>query len=213
MSAAESSGAADEARHEPIFRLIEYAVAERAFIGGTLDALARANDPLLARIQVERTTRVPRTQITTDSGEVVEQQPVEIRTKLTQTPQDIIDGKLDDLLASLDQAAEEYAEQFGKHFYEQLSHITEATGNVVDASGRPFFDSLYEMYEKIDLQFDEEGRIAQELHLNPADVEKWQKGWEEMTPEQHAKLAALVERKRQEFNARRRNRRLPRRGN
>ena len=156
---------------------------------------------------------MPRTQITTDSGEVVEQQPVEIRTKLTQSPQDIIDGEFGDLLISLDQAAEEYSEQFGKHFYEQLSQITEATGNVVNAAGRPFFDSLYEMYEKIDLQFDEEGRIAQELHLNPADVEKWKKGWAELTPEQHAKLAALVDRKRQESIARRRHRRLPRRGN
>jgi hypothetical protein len=214
MSATEPpSEAAEAERHDPIFRLIEYAVAERRFIGGTLDALARARNPLLARLQVERTSRMPRTQITADSGEVVEQEPVQIRTKLTQSPQDIIDGNLEDLLVSLDQAANEYSEQFGKHFYEQLSRITEATGNVVNAAGRPFFDSLYEMYEKIDLQFDEEGRIAQELHLNPADVEKWQKGWAEMTPEQHAKLAALVERKRQEFNARRRNRRLPRRGN
>jgi hypothetical protein len=210
MSAA---GTAEEARREPIFRLMEYAVAERVFIGGTLDALARAKDPLLARIKVERTTKVPRTQITTDSGEVIEQEPVQIRTKLTQAPQDIIDGKLDDLLVSLDQAAEEYSEQFGRYFYEQLSRVTEATGNVVDASGRPFFDSLYEMYDKIDLQFDEGGRIAQELHLNPADAEKWQKGLDEMTPDQQAKLAALVERKRQEFNARRRDRRLSRRGN
>jgi hypothetical protein len=69
------------------------------------------------------------------------------------------------------------------------------------------------MFEKIDLQFDQEGRIAQQLHLNPVDYEKWKKGWEEMTPEQHAKLDALIERKRQEFNARRRNRRLPRRRN
>jgi hypothetical protein len=198
---------------DPIFNLIEYAVAERRFIGGTLDALARARDPLLARIPIERTTRVPRTQITTDSGEVVEQEPVQIRTKLTQSPQDIINGELDDLLVSLNGAAEEYSEQVGKHFYEQLSRITEATGNVVAAAGRPFFDSVYEMYEKIDLQFDEEGRITQELHLNPADVETWQKRWAELTPEQHAKLEALVERKRQEFNARRRNRRLPRRCN
>jgi hypothetical protein len=69
------------------------------------------------------------------------------------------------------------------------------------------------MYDKIDLRFDEEGRIAQELHLNPADAEKWQKGLEEMTPDQQARLAALVERKRQEFNARRRDRRLSRRSN
>lgn len=206
------SDAARVAAPEPIFRLIEYAVAERRFIGGTLDALARARDPLLARIRVERTSRMPRTQITVDSGEVVEQEPVQIKTKLTQSPQDIIDGKLDDLLVSLDQAADEYSEQFGKHFYEQMSRITEATGNVVDAKDRPFFEWLYEAYEKIDLQFDEEGRIAQELHMNPADAEKWEKGWAEMTPEQHAKLAALVDRKREEFNARRRDRRLPRRG-
>jgi hypothetical protein len=138
---------------------------------------------------------------------------VEIRTKITHSPQDIIDGKLDDLLSSIDEAAEAYSEQFGRHFYEQLSRVTEATGNVVNAADKPFFESLYEMYEKVDLQFDEEGRITQELHMNPADAEKWEKGMAELTPEQQAKLAALVERKREEFIARRRSRRLPRRGN
>jgi hypothetical protein len=53
-----SSSAAEEGHGEPIFRLIEYALTERAFIGRTLDALARARDPLLARIKVERTSRV-----------------------------------------------------------------------------------------------------------------------------------------------------------
>lgn len=213
MSTSDSSGSDEAVRHEPIFRLIEYALAERAFIGGTLDAIARARDPLLSRIPTERTSRVQTTQITTDTGDVVEQQPVQIRTKVTQTPQDIIEGQLDNLLASLDQAADEYAKQFGKQFYEYLSRITEATGNVVDAKDRPIFDSAYEMFEKVDLQFDEEGRIQQELHIHPADAEKWAKGWAEITPEQHAKLDALIERKRREFNARRRNRRLPRRGN
>jgi hypothetical protein len=209
------SGSAEVAPHEPIFRLIEYALAERGFIGTTLDALARVHNPLLSRIPTERTSRVQTTQITTDTGDVVEQQPLEIRTKLTQTPQDIVDGRLDNFLASLDEAAEEYAHQFGKQFYEYLSRVTEAIGNVVDAKDRPFFDSFYEMLEKIDLRFDEEGRVQQgwELHVNPANAEKLVKDLDNMTPDQHAKLDALIERKRQEFNARRRNRRIPRGGN
>jgi hypothetical protein len=198
---------------EPIFKLIEYARAEQAFIGATIEALARASDPVLGQITVEPGSRMQTTQITTESGEVVEQQPLQIRTKLTQAPQDIINGNLHDLFVSLDQAAEEWAKQLAEHFYSSLGRIAEATGNVVDAKDRPFFDSVYEIYEKVELHFDDEGRIQQSLILNPADVEKWKKGWEEITPEQHAKLNALIERKREEFNARRRHRRLPRRGN
>jgi hypothetical protein len=213
VTATDSASAADAGSRQQIFRLVEYAGAERACIGGTLDALARARDPLLSRIPIERTSRAQTTQITTDTGSVVEHQPVELRSSFSQRPDDIIEGRLDDLFASLDQAAEQYAEQFGKQFYEFMSRVTDATGNVVDAKDRPFFDSIYEMFEKIDLQFDAEGRIQQELHLNPADVEKWKKGWEALTPQQHERLNALIDRKRQEFNARRRDRRIPRRGN
>jgi hypothetical protein len=211
VSGSQPTGAANTEDSGPIFRLIEYARAEQALIGTTIEALAIAGDPVLSQVGVERSSRMPNTQITTESGEVVEQQPVQIRTKLTQAPQDIIDGKLEDLFVSLDQAAEEWAGQLSKHFYSSISRIAEATGNVVDAKGRPFFDSVYEAFEKLEVHFDDEGHIQQSLILNPADVETWKKGLEEMTPEQRDKFDALIERKRQEFDARRRDRRLPRR--
>jgi hypothetical protein len=122
MSPTLSSGS--EAGQGPIFRLLEHALAERRFIARTLEALARERDSVLSRIPTEPTSRVQTTQITTDTGNVVEQQPVQIRTKLSQAPQEIIDGELDNPLVSLDQAAEEYAEQFSKQFYGYLSRVT-----------------------------------------------------------------------------------------
>jgi hypothetical protein len=45
-------------QQNPIFELVEYVVAERAFIGGTLSALPKARDPLLSEIPVEPTSRI-----------------------------------------------------------------------------------------------------------------------------------------------------------
>lgn len=201
----------DAESREPIFELVEYALAERKFVQESIHALARARDPLLSQISVEPTSRLQTTQITTDEGVVVEQQPVAILSRFNQKADELIDGRLDEFLATLDAAAEQWAEGFGRQFYDYLSRISQATGNVVDAKDRPFFDSIYEMFEKVDLQFDEEGRIQQTVHLNPADAETWTKGMESLTQEQRQKLDELIERKRQEFNARRRHRRIPRR--
>lgn len=193
-----------------IFELREYALAETAFVRSAVHALTRARDGLYGQMHVEPSSRLGTTQITTEQGVVVEQEPVQVRFHITLDPDELIDGRLDAFLASLDAAADELLDGFMPQFYEYLARITEATGNVVDAKDRPFFDSMYEMFEKVDLQFDEEGRITQSLVINPADAKKWEKGAADLTPEQRRQLDELIERKRAEFHARRRDRRLPR---
>ena len=58
------------------------------------------------------------------------------------------------------EAAEGYAEQLSKMLYGSLDKITTATGNKLDAGGRPLtFEMLYEMLDKIEWTLDENDEL------------------------------------------------------
>jgi hypothetical protein len=86
-----------------------------------------------------------------------------------------------------------------------LNTVTEATGNVVDAKGRPTFETIYEMLDKVDWGLTDDDKLSMPtLVMNPTDVERLP----ELTDDQQAKLEELQERKLNELLARRRRRRL-----
>lgn len=194
---------------EPLFALWEYAVAEARFIGAAVDALARTRDGFYGQIEREPVSRVQTTQITTDEGLVVEQPTVAVRYHITVHPDDLISGRIDRFVASLDEAADEMLDGVMPQFYEYLSKITEATGNVVDGKDRPFFDTFYEMIEKVEMVFDEQGNHNHVLVVHPDTWRVMQEKAQEFTPEQQQKLDDLFKRKREEADARRRHRRIP----
>jgi len=191
--------------YQPLFTLYEYATAEARFIGAAVDALARTRDGLYGHIQREPVSRVQTSQITTDTGVVVEQPAVGVRYHITITPEDVISGSLDSFLVSLDKAADEWLDGVMPTFYEYLTRISEATGNVVDAKDRPFFDAFYEAIETVEMDFDEDGNHSHVLVLHPDQLQALE---ENLTPEQQQKLDDLFKRKREEADARRRHRRI-----
>lgn len=86
MSETGAEDASDTAEtRNPIVKLREYAIEERRFVHEAIQALVRARDPLLARIPTEPSGRLQTTQITTQGGEVVQQPPVEIRSRVSQS--------------------------------------------------------------------------------------------------------------------------------
>lgn len=194
---------------EPLIALWEYATAEALFIGAAVDALARTREGFYGQIEREPVSRVQTTQITTDEGVTVEQSAVEVRYHVTIHPDDLISGRLDRFVASLDEAAEEMLGGVMPQFYEYLSKVTEATGNVVDAADRPFFDAFYEMIEKVEMDFDAQGNHSHVLIVHPDTWRVMQEKAQDFTPEQQQKLDDLFRRKREEADARRRHRRIP----
>lgn len=193
-----------------IFKLTEYARAEATFIGRALDALSRSRGGLLAEIRSEPTSRSGETQITTDSGDVVTFEPGEIAAEMSLHWDDIAAGRVEALVATIDEAAEHHHNEMTKWVLENLERLTEATGNVVDASGRPMFDAIYEMFETIELSFEDDGSISKGFMwvMHPDMAEKMKRFEAEMTTEQRKKLEELIDRKREEFFARRRRRKL-----
>jgi hypothetical protein len=195
----------------PLFDLPEYARAEASFVHETLHALAKARDGLYGQISTAPAQRIGTTQITTDEGVVVEQEPMEVRTKLSIQTDDLVAGRIEPLLGAFDEAAESFLDSLMPQVFEALARVSEATGNVVDAKDRPIFDAFYEMFEKVELRFSEEGQIdGSALVVNPEDWKKIEADQANWSPEQHRKLQELIERKRETFNAERRHRRLPR---
>lgn len=74
----------------------------------------------------------------------------------------------------IDEMAADIIRQKEGLVFSKLNEITKQTGNVVDAHGKPLTpDTLFELLEKIEMDFDDQGRpIMPTLVLHPAMFEK-----------------------------------------
>lgn len=193
-----------------LFRLDEYTQAERSFIGDAIDALARTRGGIVGEIHREPTDRIRKTQVTTDSGAAVQFEPFLVKAGFKISWESVELGDADALIATLDDAAEEYHAGLSEALFAGMDQLTDGTGLKVDAAGREFFESYYEMLDKVEIPFDENGAISESFVLvaNPETAEIIEKARAAFSPEQHMKLNALIEKKRDEARARRRTRRL-----
>lgn len=93
-------------------------------------------------------------------------------------------------------------------FFKGLAEITDAAGTSVDGRGQPFsFDMLNDVLEKLYIEFDEEGKpILPTLLMHPMMAERIKNM--RLTPEQERRQAEIIERKKAEYYAKKRTRRL-----
>jgi hypothetical protein len=119
------------------------------------------------------------------------------------------DGDYERLYEAMFESADAMAEQLVGYFVESMGKVTEGTGNVIDAGGRPFgFEVLYETLETLEFSVDESDELVMpSLVMNPADADNL-RDVPPLTDEQQRILDELKERKREEALARRRRRRL-----
>jgi hypothetical protein len=97
---------------------------------------------------------------------------------------------------------------FAPEFFKGLGEVTGAVGTSLDAEGRPFsFDMLNDMLEKLHIEFDEEGEpILPTLVMHPMMAERIKNM--KPTPKQEKRHAEIIKRKRAEYYAKKRTRRL-----
>jgi hypothetical protein len=193
-----------------LFKLTEYAGAEAQFVYRTIDELSRSRGGIVGLIGREQAPRTGTTQVTTEDGATVEFSATEIAAPIKLEWDDIVAGDAGSLLASLDEAAEQHHEQLAKYIFSTLDTLTEATGNRVDAAGKSYFQYMYEMYEKVELTFEPDGSISPSFTLIASEetVAAMERKRAEMTADEDRDLNALIDRKRQEYFARRRRRKL-----
>lgn len=192
-----------------LFCLPEYNIAMSLFMGRTINELMRSKDPVLGQIKTYEIDEIANTQVTTSSG-VVETAPMLCQMEFSIILSDSVAGNLEGFTNSLDIAAESGLQSLMPQIYASISQVCEATGNTIDATGRPFTHDLFlQTLETLEIHFDEDGNHNLTMVVHPSLMEKINK-LPPPTEEQNKAFEELLERKRREFNDRKRQRQLNR---
>jgi len=143
------------------------------------------------------------------SGDVVEEAPFRTEMKISVDIADLVNGNLDAFAAALDDAAEDALTQTMPRLFERLAQISTGAGTAVDAGGQALTHELMlRAFDNLELEFDDDGNpILPKLIVGPDMYENLRK----LPPQTEAQQTAwneMIERKRREFNDRRRYRKL-----
>lgn len=189
--------------------LDEYDRATREFFSEAVDAVARASNPILGQVQREKVEVLPRSMNTMESGDIVELEPLLSSASVVLSVPDAIRGDFADVVAAIAQTADQFVASIMPSIFEHISAICDATGNVVSAKGRSYWDAMLEALETISITFDEDGNPSlPSTFMSPENAEEIgdpPEGYEHRCNE-------IIARRRDEWLAGRRTRRLPRHG-
>lgn len=139
-------------------------------------------------------------------------QPLQAFRYTLSIPFDVIrNTDIDQFTELLYDFAEAHRHEIGGAFVRTMMEVTEATGNSINAEGRPLsFDMINDAIEMIDISFDERGNPNVPTIVVHPDMAKKLMAIEP-TPEQLQRQAEILQRKKAAFDAQKRTRRLPRR--
>jgi len=128
--------------------------------------------------------------------------------KMTIKCDDLEEKGLTAVLESIEQVANDMANQQSKFFIERLNEICKESGQVCDNQGRPFtFETLLNLLESIDIDFNEQGQPQMPtIMAGPSIIEKVKDL--KPTHEQDEKYNEIISRKYIEWRDRESNRRL-----
>jgi hypothetical protein len=188
----------------------EYGVAASAWMSKTTDTLSRELHPILGSVRHERVADLPRPE---DHAPETAQlssslfQSIEASHLVTVDVHDALQGDVDSFLTMVFELADALGAQYVKGMLEHIGSICEASGQTIDATGRDFFDVIIATLETIDISFDENGEHNLTMLLHPDTAEKLR--GKRPTPEQEARVQAVLERRREEWNVSRRRHDLP----
>lgn len=115
---------------------------------------------------------------------------------------------IEDHTRFLYELATSHIRAFAPEFFRGLGEVTNAVGMSLDAEGEPFsFDMLYDILEKLHIEFDEEGELIRPALVMPPMMAEQIRSMKP-TPEQEKRCAEIIERKKAEYYAKKRTRRL-----
>ncbi len=205
-----SGEAMNEAPRQKLFSLPEYEYAQFKFVHEGVARLMEAKDALWASLpKAEPVESVPITQNTMPSGEVVQSAPVTVEAKFTYKYADIRSCNTEELAAQMDAAADQSLSVVMPHLFDIMGRTCQAAGTSSDVGGRPFsFELLLSGLAKIDISFDEEGKPELPTLVVGPELGKQIRALPPLTPAQQRAMDDLIEKKRREYNARRRDRKL-----
>jgi hypothetical protein len=199
-----STGPADGVSGKPA----EYETATAQWIDHTVDFLMMESDPLYAQLRPEQIEGLGETAIRSGAGEILVR-PVHTVVTGSVDVGSAIAGEFTDLEAVVAQIAGQKLKQTMAAYFALVMDATQHTGNVVDAHGDAA-EGLLAVLEKMDIAFDDDGKPALQMVVSPADAARVRAQLAALTPDQHRRFSEIIIRKREEYRASRRRRRLPR---
>lgn len=188
-----------------LFRLPEYDLAAKTVAYTAIDELTVTHAPSLRLFPRRPVPHVAVARINVGQGPVLRLPPTSHSDGGRFDIRAVVAGRFDDLAATLDQAAQRLAKARVQYMQRSLDQLTDATGNVV--RGEPSWETLTAMLENAPVGFDDDGNPTFQIIAGPAAAAKFE-DLPEPTAEQRAAWDVLMERKRNEFRARERRRRL-----
>lgn len=194
----------------PWFLPHEYEIGGVRWFSDTVREMQRALHPLLAQI--------PRVELADRPARPVEGEPLPTEASPLYRPavtshewtvsiEDVVAFQADQFLADTYALADDTGGQMVKALLELVSDVSEDYGNVLDGSGGDFFDTFADSLETIDTSFDDEGRPNLTVIVHPDQMDNLRE--KKPTPEQEARINAILDRRREEWRASRRRRELP----
>lgn len=188
----------------------EYDAATSQWVNDTVRLMMRAIDPVYAALPRESFESVASPTVQFDHGDDLVMQPARLSASLALDVQAMIEGDLEELHIAVESVAQQTVKQIVQHFAATMDAITAQTGNVIDGSAGDWVDSWIDMLERIDMAFDEDGRPTTSIVAHPDAADRMRERMENMTPDQRTRFSEVMARKKAEFDASRRRRRLPR---
>lgn len=191
------------------FALYEYDAAYGEFFSQAVRLLARERSPMLSQMHFETMYGTLGSRVRTREGMDVVLEPAETSTEITNDLRAVRAGDYERLYSELDSASEQMAKGLVGVLVRTIDAVTEGTGNQIDAGGDPLgFDVIYAALEKIEFSLDPDDELVMPSIVVHPETAKKIESLPPPTPEQEAKMASLLDRKREEARARRRRRRL-----
>ncbi|HXJ20846.1 MAG TPA: hypothetical protein VMT03_11495 [Polyangia bacterium] len=185
----------------------EYVAAMNGLMAELMRALMTAGDPVLGMIQQTTVDHVPDGDADPEAAVGV-MRSVEIATTFNLKFDAILTTDVDAWSAMMYEAAQQALAETMPQVFEGMKDAISKGGNVVDAKGRPFdWDVYLDALDMVELDFDDEGKPKlQTLVVHPDVLERIKNL--PFTDEQKARGDAIIARKKLEFDARRRVRKL-----
>ncbi len=192
---------------KPRLAIPAYDHAMYAFMSSVMDGMVAAA-PLLGEIGVRVTGHAGPTRNVPGAQPV--DHPLSKFEETFQVHADVIRStNADEFTSTLAELASKYEVAMGTTLIHTLTDVTEAVGNVVEADGRPLtWDLLLDSIEKVEVSFDEDGRHHLGIAINSDTYKLLQRI--PVSPEQQQRLNAIIRRKKEQWDAQKRARRLPR---
>lgn len=182
----------------------EYDKAYNQFVFNTLRKLMEAKNPVLNIIQSSATERHGANIVGGNSN--IQLEPIRMETSFYITFDAVKNTSITDFLLSMEKSSDDALKSCMPQFYNRLSEVV--SENTIDAQGQPPSpDHIIDAIDKMQLSFDENDEpILPTLIMHPQTEKIFKKiPW---TPEHDHRLQQVLTRKKDEYIAKKRIRKL-----